>query len=178
VQLDRNRSRPRRTVRGTTRGHTGHDPRAQRWCGPQPAHGLGTGARETAGAAAHRHGDGGATATCDGDGEAAGCGQGDAALYHGGRGASYWDDGGAREAAVGWRGRGGRDVARGLRRRSASGVECGRCRDAALSRQCFKPRYRRGAWRPHSSGARRLTSGARLSAISELKFTPKEISSN
>jgi hypothetical protein len=46
-----------------------------------------------------------------------------------------------------------------------------RCyRGAALSRQRFKPCCRRGA--------RRLTSGACSSVISELKFTPKEISSN
>jgi hypothetical protein len=54
--------------------------------------------------------------------------------------------------------RGGRDVARG-----ASGARLSARRDV------------RGAV---GSGARRLTGWAHSSAISELKFTPKEISSN
>jgi hypothetical protein len=134
-----------------------------------------------------------------GDGEAAGYGPGDTASDRGGRGVSCLDDGGVREAAVGRRGRGGRDAAQGARQWSASGKREARGTgrrgvrgDAigtrgARSRQRLKAalsawrvaatRQRRAATRARR-GPRRLTSGARLSVIFELKFSPKEISSN
>jgi hypothetical protein len=46
-----------------------------------------------------------------------------------------------------------RGRAAGAARRRSWARSAGRCRDAALSLQRFKPRYRRGAWRPRGSGA-------------------------
>jgi hypothetical protein len=160
VQLGRNRSRPRRTVRVAhargvgsvhahsacaARGHVGARPTATRaWpalAGPASAATL---PGEPVAARHRRTRDGGSDGSParrrrrNGDGEAAGYDPGDASSDRGSRGTSSRDDDGAREAAVGWRGRGSRDVARGARRRSACGAglrgtECGRCQDAALS---------------------------------------------
>jgi hypothetical protein len=155
--MGRNRSRPRRTVRGVAR---------VRVCGgparPRPAQRAahGTSARRHCPAARHQRtgddGDGGSPATATG-------GRGEAA----GRVRATW----LRTAAVGaravgaaaWSGRQREGRGGGQR---AAGAECGvrrRCRRAwasgALSGRAarcpdsgFRPRCRRGTWRPHGSG--------------------------
>jgi hypothetical protein len=142
---------------------------------------LGTGAREMAGAAAHRRG--------DGDGRwrrvTVGARQQPAAvratrLRTAAVGARAVGTTAARarrrSGGVALSGKGGavRSCATSTRRGERAGAECGATLLGRATRgpnSGLKPRCRRGTWRPRGSGAR-------MSAISELKFTPKEISSN
>jgi hypothetical protein len=170
-------------------------PRAQRWRGPRPrgprprpAALLGDGRRLDDGARRRRGGDlsparrrrRGVT----GDGrarEAAASATARPRQRARGHGRS-----GRRRDAVWRRASGARQRSARRRGEARSGAvlsgRAARCPDSG-----FKPLRRRGAWRPRGSGAlphgpgaarcgaRRLTSGT---AISELKITPNEISSN
>jgi hypothetical protein len=195
VQLGQIHARPRYTERGAARGHAEHDPRAQRGaahdhavyglgrsqrarsvCAALVQLGLGRAARAARGArrtaaqcAAALLGDGrrldaGARRRRGGGGSPA------RRRRHGVTATSDGRARGAAAAATARLGRRARGHGRSERRRRSRG-DCRWC--GRGGRECEA--WSSGA---RSASARRLTSGARLSAISELKFTRKEIISN